>query len=296
MPAPPHDHRVHDRRGTSAPGRVRSVTRAPVALSGVALAAVALVVLAACGGRGEQVLTATPLPTVPADLRAAPASPTPTPTPTPTPSPTPTPTPTPGPSEPTDTDQARFVAGYRPEGARDLEHVSVDLGDDGVAELVFVDARRSTERARLAVAHWTGRRYEIVFQDDGGRATRIDGIRVDDVNADGRTEIATFQGTADTRSLSLWQARSGRDVRRLHARRGCADGSHTYGEGGASFESRDPAPGDEIVVDCGSGSDDDRQVYVWEDGAYTHQPAPTETDTFPEVPEPPVAPTRTGGD
>lgn len=240
-----------------------------------------VVALVACGG--EPIVTATALPTVPADLRGGTPSPSPTPTPSPTPSPSPSPTPSPtatGPREPTDTDRARVVAEYQPPGASDLEHVAVDLDGDDVDELVFTYVAGG--RAHLDVVAWDGRRYEVTFTGRGGAAGQIGDLIIDDVNADGTTELATVQTDDGDRSLSLWAAASGSDIRPLRATGGCAGGSHTY-PGGEFVSGEDDAR--DIAVVCPDGTE---QRYVWTGDTYRYEepeptetasPSPTETDT-----------------
>lgn len=220
----------------------------------------------------------------PADLRASPltdaptaaATPSPTPeaTPSPSSSPDPSPSPSPSPRDPTDTDRARFVDQYRPEGASDLEHVAVDLEDDGTDELVFTYVA-GNGIARVDVAWWDGTAYGIGYRAEGGPAQRIDRVRIADVNDDGVTEIATFQSQGSGRSMSLWQVSGEQALTGLRARGGCYDGLHTYGRVGVELEDRDGDGRDEIYATC----DDSplpvaawhTEVYVWEDGAYRAQ-------------------------
>lgn len=230
------------------------------------LAAAAL--LAGCGTSVPTIrLEAEPSPTGAASPPAVSPSPTPSETTdagTETPSPTET-----GPREATDTDRARFVADHQPEGASNLQHVATDLDGDGTAELLFAYVRGG-QFAHVDVAWWTGTTYELTFADDGGNATRIDGLRADDVNADGLTEIVTSQSGPDEQaSLSIWQVAGPRQVARLAAGGGCHDRSHTYGVTGAVLEDRDADGAAEVYATCPDGSTD---RYRWESGVYRHAP------------------------
>lgn len=241
----------------------------------LALAVLTTVSAAACD-RGEtpeepdEVIQASPL---------TPASPSPGPSPSPTEtsteaSPSPTPTGTASPRPATDTDRARFVQSYRPEGASDLEHAAVDLDADGTDELVFAYVGPG-DTARVDVAWWDGSQYQVEERTEGGPATTIDRLRVSDVNADGVTEVVTFQSSGSGASLSLWQVTEGRGLRGLRARGGCADGLHTYGVVGAELEDRDGDGAAEIRATCDGSplpvAAWPTHTYVWADGAYRHR-------------------------
>lgn len=238
------------------------------------LAVAALLALPACGDDD-------PTGDEPATLEASPLTETPTPAASPEPSPdaspaSPTPTPSPTVRAATDTDRARFVAGYRPEGASDVEHVAVDLEGDDTDELVFAYVS-ANGTSRVDVAWWDGTRYVIEYRAEGTRAQRVDRLRVADVNGDGITEIATLQSSGTGSSLSLWQVVGEHALSGLRARGGCADGLHTYGVVGAELEDRDGDGRDEIYATC----DDSplpvaawhTDTYVWQDGAYRVAPA-----------------------
>lgn len=200
---------------------------------------------------------------------------------TPTDPGSPSATDTPSPTEPTerpatDTDRARFVASFAPDGASGLQHVSVDLDADDEEEVVFMYVL-DAEVAHIDVAWWDGTAYEIVYGDDGGPATSVDRLRVSDVNADGFTEIVTYQsGSASAASVSLWQVTAPREVDRLIAVDGCHDGSHTYGVVGARLEDRDADGADEIYATCDDAplpvSEWSTDRYQWREGAYRHSP------------------------
>lgn len=238
----------------------------------VLLVAAVGMVVAACSGAPAnptpQALTARPVGPSPG---TTPTAPTPSPAETAEPSPSPSPSPTE--REPTATDQARFVAAYAPEGARDLEHVAVDLDADGRPELLF--AYVGGEAAHVDVAWWLGTAYEIMFRGEGGPAERIDELRVGDLNGDGTTELAVTQSVGSSgQSLSLWRARPPESytLEPLVARGGCADGLNTYGVVGARMEDGDRDGSEEIYATC----DDSplpvaawsTDVYEWRDGAY----------------------------
>ena len=236
----------------------------------LAAALAAGVLLAGCGSSVPTVrLEAQPSPTGSASPTTMMMSPSPTASASPDPaSETPSPTET-GPRQATDTDRARFVAEYQPEGASNLQHVADDLDGDGTAELLFAYVRGG-QVAHVDVAWWTGNAYEVVFADDGGEATRIDRLSVDDVNADGATELVTSQSGPDGQgSLSIWQVAGPKQVVPLAARGGCHAQSHTYGVTGASLEDRDADGADEVYATCPDGSID---RYRWEAGSYRHAP------------------------
>lgn len=210
-------------------------------------------------------LTATPVPEA-----------TPTPEPSPEPSPTPEATPTPTPEEerdPTDADRARFVAGYEPDGVSGMRQVAFDITGDGIREVVFVLVADAEQRSRVDVAAWAGTRYEIVTQDLGGPADRIEDLRISDITADGRTEIVVEQMfAASAHSASLWQVTPSASLERLVGHGDCFDGSHTYGDTSVQvFAQQDDRPA-EVRADCEEeGLPQDlwpTLVYQWEDGAY----------------------------
>ncbi len=233
----------------------------PRHLAGWLLAAL---LLGACGPDVPVVrVEAQPSPTTsPTEVEVTP-SPSPTST---SPSPTASET-TPRPA--TDTDRARFVAAYAPESASHLQHVATDLDGDGTEDLLFAYVR-GDRMAHVDVAWWNGTGYEIGFADDGGDATRIDRLRVEDVNDDGRTEVVTSQSGADgAGSVSVWQVTGAQQLGRLPAAGGCAGGSHTYGVTGATLEDRDADGVDEIYATCPDGT---TARYRWETGAYRHAP------------------------
>lgn len=241
------------------------------------LALVTAVALTACGDDGDpaveeglETLEATPL-----EEESETVEPTDNPTPfrpTETPSPTASPTPSESLREATDTDRAKFVADYRPQNASDLEHVAVDVNGDGSDELVF--AYVSNNSSRVDLAYWTGTSYEITYRAEGGPAARIDRLRVADVNADGRKEVATFQSNGGGSSLTLWQVVGEQAMTGLRAQGGCNDGLNTYGVVGAELEDRDGDGAAEVYATC-----DDSPLpvaawsthgYVWENGAYRY--------------------------
>lgn len=209
-------------------------------------------------------------------LTESPGSPTLEDTASPTPSATPSPLPSASPEarEATDTDRARFVDAYRPEGATDLEHVAVDLDADGTEELVFTYVS-ANDTTRVDVAWWDGTAYAIEYRAEGGPAQRVDRVRIADVNGDGVTEVATFQSQGSGESMTLWQVSGERSLAALRARGGCYDGQNTYGRVGVELDDRDGDGRDEIRATC----DDSplpvaawhTEVYVWEDGAYRAQ-------------------------
>ena len=232
--------------------------------------------LSACGGDAAvPELTAEPVvpPTAPAPTEPSPTETDGSPGPTDA-----SPTPTESESRPpTDTDRARFVTDYRPAGAEDLEHVAQDLDGDGVEELVFAYVRSAEQVARVDVAWWDGAAYEVLASSDAGPASRIDRLRVRDVNADGVTEIVTYQSAArSAASVTVWAVRGRGALVGLVADGGCNEGRFTYGIIGASLEDRDADGAEEIYATCDgsplpeSAWTTDR--YVWRDGAYRYEP------------------------
>lgn len=240
------------------------------------LAAVAMLV-AGCSPSGDadptpRALTARPVePSPPFPAASTPGSPTPSPSRSPSPDPSPEQTD----REPTATDRARFVATYRPETARDLEHVAIDVDGDGVSELVFAYVSSTDGHAHVDVAWWLGNRYEVRFRGDGGPAERVERLRIVDVNGDGMIEVTVTHGSGSSgQSISLWRARppGSFTLEPLVGREGCAAGRNTYGVVGARMEDQDGDGREEIYATC----DDSplpvavwsTDVYVWRDGAY----------------------------
>ena len=175
----------------------------------LAATALAVALLAACGADGRTVVAVTARP-VDGDGRTSEPSPSPSESVTDEPSESPSseePSPSEDPSRPpTDTDRARFVSAYEPEGAEDLEHVSTDLDADGENEVVVAYVRTAGGVSHVDVAWWDGTDYVVEFRADGGAARRIDRVRIADVNRDGRVEIVTFQsGEGSSASATLWQ-------------------------------------------------------------------------------------------
>ncbi len=244
----------------------------------VAGAALAIALLAACGGDGRTVVAVTARP-IDGDLPSEP-SPAPAPSETATDQPTPSeePTPSEDPSRPpTDTDRARFVSAYEPEGAEDIEHVSTDLDGDGENEVVVSYVRTAGGVSHVDVAWWDGTGYVVEFRADGGSARRVDRVRIADVNRDGRIEIVTFQsGDGSSASATLWQVQGRAAIAGLPAAGGCHDGSITYGAVGVSFEDRDADGVDELYATCDDSplplADWTTDRYVWDAGAYRHVP------------------------
>lgn len=239
----------------------------------------ALAVLAtACGSGGDPTPTETPrdgltaVPVNPGTPGPSPSASLPAPAPTGSASPSPEASPTP--RDPSDTDRARFIQGYRPEGSAGIEHVAIDLDGDAIEEVVFVYVVTSASVSRVDVAWWSGTEYEVRWTGDGGPADRLDDLAVRDVNNDGRTEIAVSQSVgASGGSLSLWRARVGEQrFDPLIAKGGCHAGSNTYGIVGADLEDRDADGAAEVYATC----DDSplpvaawtTDVYVWSDDAY----------------------------
>lgn len=237
---------------------------------------VAAVLVTACGEEAAvPELTAEPVvpPTAPAPTEPSPTETDGSPSPTEE-----SPTPTESESRPpTDTDRARFVADFQPDGAEDLEHVAQDLDGDDEVEIVFAYVRSAEQVARVEVAWWDGTQYEVLASSDGGPASRIDRLRVRDVNGDGVTEIVTYQSAArSAASVTLWAVGGRGALTGLVADGGCNDGRFTYGIIGASLEDRDADGAEEIYASCDgsplpeSAWTTDR--YVWRDGAYRFEP------------------------
>lgn len=242
------------------------------------LALVATALLAGCGGDGRTVVAVTARP-----IDGSEPSPEPSETPTETPSPSESPSEDPSPTEepsrpPTDTDRARFVSTYEPEGAEDIEHVSTDLDGDGENEVVVAYVRSAGGVSHVDIAWWDGTDYVVEFRADGGAARRIDRVRIADVNRDGQVEIVTFQsGEGSSASATLWQVQGRAAVVGLPAAGGCHDGSITYGAVGVSFEDRDADGVDELYATCDDSplplADWTTDRYVWDAGAYRHVPS-----------------------
>ena len=206
-----------------------------------------------------------PSPTQPAPTQPAPTEPAPT-EPAPT-EPAPTePAPTPSAGLPTDADATAFIAQYETVYGDDSRSLASDVDADGVNELVL--ARITDGVAMLDVARWSGEGYEVVYNDEGATADRLDSLIARDINGEPGMEIVVTQSLGETgTSLTVWGARGDR-VRPQRARGGCWDGSKTYGITGAVISDQ------RITATCDGSplprADWPSDVYVWADGGWTY--------------------------
>ncbi|HWH33577.1 MAG TPA: VCBS repeat-containing protein [Egibacteraceae bacterium] len=232
-------------------------SRARTAMALAAIAVLLLVVVLLLVNRGGD-----------GDSTTVGSSPTETSTedePTDSPSPTPTETESPTeepdePREPTDTDAAEFSAAYRPQGAQAVQSATADLDGDGQNEVVFASIH--SDSARIDIARWDGREYQIVYTGQGGGAERLDDFRVADYTGDGTREVVTVQSVgAQGQSLSIW-GWNGQAFAPQRATGGCWNGSHTFGIIGASIErGRIRASCDGSPLPAAAWPSD---VYVWD--------------------------------
>ena len=234
-----------------------------------------LAVAAGCGGTPEAAPTVTQLTAQPLQEPVREPEPkVPTPSPVPSPSPAVTPSspasPPPSPSGPSEAEKARYAAAYAPEGSQGVEHVALDLDADGIEELLFTYVREG--RSRVDVAAWDGAEYRVVANATGGAAQRIERVRVGDVNADGRTEIVTFEADETGSSLTAFAAVGADSIVGLRGVGGCYDGSATYGVVGAELRDTDGDGIPEIVARCDDSplpvSAWSEETYRWGEGAY----------------------------
>ena len=201
-----------------------------------------------------------PAPTEPAPTQPAPTQPAPT-------EPAPTePAPTPSAGLPTDADATAFIAQYETVYGDDSRSLASDVDADGVNELVL--ARITDGVAMLDVARWSGEGYEVVYNDEGATADRLDSLIARDINGEPGMEIVVTQSLGETgTSLTVWGARGDR-VRPQRARGGCWDGSKTYGITGAVISDQ------RITATCDGSplprADWPSDVYVWADGGWTY--------------------------
>lgn len=144
-----------------------------------------------------------------------------------------------------------------------------DVTGDDVEEVVFASV--SGGATRLDVAERRGGAYEVVFQDQGGAAERVDTLTVEDFTGDGVAEIVTEQSSGEFgASLTIWGGKDG-EYRGQAAVGGCWEGSYTYGVIGAEIAmKRITATCDESPLPMSSWSS---HVYVWQD-AWTFEPTP----------------------
>ena len=257
-----------------------------------------LAIAAGCGGEPEAAPTVTQLTAQPLEepvREPEPTVPTSSPDPSPSPTPTPSPSASPSPSGPSEAEKARYAAAYAPEGSQGVEHVAIDLDADGIEELLFTYVRE--RRSRVDVAAWDGAEYRVVADATGGAAQRIERVRVGDVNADGRTEIVTFEADETGASLTAFAAVGADSIVGLRAVGGCYDGSATYGVVGAELRDTDGDGIPEIVARCDDSplpvSAWSEETYRWEDGAYRvvrEQPSPSPS------PSPGPSPSGSEGD
>lgn len=171
--------------------------------------------------------------------------------------------------EPTDDDAAEFSSAYSPPGGSDVQTITADVSGDGRNEVLV--ASIAAELVRLDVAVWTGRAYEVVFTDQGGRADEIVEFAVLPLTDDTPGEIVTIQQAGDQgESLSLW-AWTGESVARQAAQGGCWDGSHTYGIVGAEIidegETEIHATCDDSPLPQPAWTTD---IYTWDGQAWQH--------------------------
>lgn len=245
-----------------------------------AVTAVVLLVAGACSdGDGDPSASPTPRDTLTASPQDSPQpAPSESDLPSAAPSGSPSPSASPTDTGPTDTDRARFVAGYQPEGASDLEHAADDVDGDDVDELVFVYVRSGSRVSHVDVAWWDEDEgsYAVEWGADGGPAERIEQLRISDINADDRTELVVGQAVGSSgASLTLWRiAEASKSFEPLLASGGCHSGSNTYGVIGAELRNDDDDPALEVFASC----DDsplppaawNTDVYNWADGAYSY--------------------------
>ena len=196
-----------------------------------------------------------PSPTQPAPTQPAPTEPAPT-----------EPAPTPSAGLPTDADATVFIAQYETVYGDDSRSLASDVDADGVNELVL--ARITDGVAMLDVARWSGEGYEVVYNDEGATADRLDSLIARDINGEPGMEIVVTQSLGETgTSLTVWGARGDR-VRPQRARGGCWDGSKTYGITGAVISDQ------RITATCDGSplprADWPSDVYVWADGGWTY--------------------------
>lgn len=193
--------------------------------------------------------------------------------PTPTPSPTPSELPSPGtPRASTDADRADFVANYRPEGATQLRHLSMDVDGDGERELLFAMVG-GDGLSRVDVAVWDGTRYVVASSDHGGQADRLEDLQLRELTGDGAVEVAVIQSVgASGASVSLWSIGPGGLLVPLVAEGGCFGGSHTYGATHVDIGGRTADGRSVIRGSCEeTGSPPPLwpiAVYSWQAGAY----------------------------
>lgn len=164
------------------------------------------------------------------------------------------------PREPSDQDAAAFSESFRPQGAQAIQSVTADVDGDGAKEVVFASIH--DDGARIDVARWDGREYQVVYTSQGGAAERIDDFRVADYTGDDTREIVTVQSVgAQGQSLSVW-GWNGQAFAPQRASGGCWNGSHTFGVTGASIQrGRIRATCDGSPLPTAAWPSD---VYVWD--------------------------------
>jgi hypothetical protein len=154
-----------------------------------------------------------------------------------------------------------------------MRHVAADIDGDGTHEIVFAFVVDAERRSRVDVAAWAGTEYVIVERAPGGPADRLEALRISDLTADGRTEIALIQriGSAG-HSASVWQAESGGTLRPLNAAGDCFNGSNTYGDTGVRLRDRTGDGRTEIEAVCEEADTPQALwptvVYAWDDEVY----------------------------
>ena len=147
----------------------------------------------------------------------------------------------------------------------------MDVDGDGIDELVFAMVRDN--EVRVEVAWWQGREYAVETGVDGAKATHIDRIQAQDVNGDGRTEIAVQHSRDNAAGMDLW-AIDDHDLEEVDGKGACADGN-SFGDRGAHLVDLDGDGVLEIVGTCDGvfgvfGSD---ATWRWDGEAYVAEDA-----------------------
>lgn len=237
------------------------------------MVAVAALLLVGCAGTPAQPVAATASKPVPV--------PTATPTTPPPPTPSPAPTATPG-----------IAAGLPlPAGQTALREATADLKGDGQKQSIVVAAsgvtpgQLSAEATELFVFTPATGGHQLAWRSGKLAGQRAEGLRVEDVNRDGRPEVLSAQSMGAEGQTLYILAWLGGSFGLLTPHGGHFDGTQSFGENGFRVEdvTSDGLP--EIVAAFGPAASQS-EVYRWDGKDYYASGPLSASGTATRVPTP----------